>query len=51
MENIENKSGLDLTAVILTTVQVIKLQLLHSKIDMIYFAKPGLTQDLYIVQK
>jgi hypothetical protein len=37
----------------LTTVQVTKLPLWHeiSKTGMICFAKPGLTEDLYIVQK
>jgi hypothetical protein len=37
----------------LTTIQVTKLPLYHKmyKIDMICFAKPGLTEDLYIVQK
>jgi hypothetical protein len=42
-----------LAAVKLTTVQAAKLPLQHEirKISMIYFAKPGLTEDLYIVQK
>jgi hypothetical protein len=45
--------GLNLAAVKLTTVQVAKLPLQHkiSKIGMICFAKPGLTEDLYILQK
>jgi hypothetical protein len=40
-------------AVKLKTIQVTKLPLYHkiSKIGMICFAKPGLTEDLYIVQK
>jgi hypothetical protein len=42
-----------LAAVKLATVQVTKLPLWHKilKIDMICFAKPGPTEDLYIVQK
>jgi hypothetical protein len=40
-----------LAAVKLTTVQVTKLHLYHKirKIDMICFAKPVLTEDLYTV--
>jgi hypothetical protein len=48
--DIENIRGLNLAAVKLTTVQLTKLPLWH-KIDMIYFAKSGLTKDLCIVQK
>jgi hypothetical protein len=51
--DIENIKGLNLAAVKLTTIQVTKLPLQHkvSKIDMICYAKLGLTEDLYIVQK
>jgi hypothetical protein len=42
-----------LAAVKLTTDQVIKLPLWHKirKIYMIYFARPGLTEDLYVAQE
>jgi hypothetical protein len=42
-----------LAAVKLTTVQVTRLPLLHkiSKIDMICFAMPDLTEDLYVMYK
>jgi hypothetical protein len=42
-----------LVVVKLTTIQVTKLPLYHkiSKIDMICFAKPSLTDDLYILHK
>jgi hypothetical protein len=42
-----------LAVVNLTTVQVTKLPLWHEvgKIGMICFAKPVLTEDLYMVQK
>jgi hypothetical protein len=48
-----NIRGLYLAVVKLTTVQATKLPLWHkiSKINMICFAKLGLTQDLYTVQK
>jgi hypothetical protein len=49
----ENIRGLNLGAAKLTTVQVTKLLLYHkiSKTDKICFAKPGLTEDLYVVPK
>jgi hypothetical protein len=49
----ENRRSLNLAAVKLMAVQVPKLPLQHkiSKTDMIRFAKPGLTEDLCIVQK
>jgi hypothetical protein len=47
--DIENIKGLNFAAVKLTTVQVTKMPLWH--ICMICFAKPGLTEDLCIVQK
>jgi hypothetical protein len=52
-EESENVRGLNLAVVKLTTVQVTKLPLQHKirKIGMICFAKPVLTDDLYIVQK
>jgi hypothetical protein len=48
----ENIRGLNFAVVKLTTVQVTKLPLQHKicKIGMICFAKPVLTEDLYIVQ-
>jgi hypothetical protein len=51
--DIENIRGLNLAVVKLTTLQVTKLPLQHkiSKIGMIRFAKPGLTEDSYIVHK
>jgi hypothetical protein len=51
--DIENIRGLNLAVVKLTAVQVAKLPLQHEigKICMIYFAKPGLTEDLYIVHE
>jgi hypothetical protein len=51
--DIENTRGLNLAVVKLTTVQVTELPLKHkiSKTVMIYFAKPGLTEGLYIAQK
>jgi hypothetical protein len=47
----ENRGGLNLATVKLTTVQVTKLPLKHkvNKIGMICFAKPRLTEDLYIL--
>jgi hypothetical protein len=51
--DIENMTGLNLAVVKLITAQETKLPLWHkiSKIDMICFAKSGLTEDLYIVHK
>jgi hypothetical protein len=51
--DIENIRGLNLAVVKLTTVQVNKLPLWHKirKIGMICFAKPGLTENLYLEQK
>jgi hypothetical protein len=51
--DIENIRGSNSAAEKLTTIQVTKLLLHHktSKIDMICFAKPGLREDFYIVQK
>jgi hypothetical protein len=53
MVTIESTRDLNLAAAKRTTVQVTKLPLEHkiSKIDMICFAKPGLTENLYIVLK
>jgi hypothetical protein len=50
--SIENIRGLNLVMTKLTTVHVTKLPLWHkiSKISMIYFAKPILREDLYIVK-
>jgi hypothetical protein len=50
---IENIRGLNLAMFKLTTVQVTKLPLRHkiSTRIVICFAKPGLTEDLYIVHK
>jgi hypothetical protein len=47
----ENIKGLNLAAVKLTTVQVAKLPLYHSisNTGMICFAKPSLTEDLYVL--
>jgi hypothetical protein len=44
----ENTRGVNLAAVKPMTVQVTKLPLKHKtcKIDMIWFAKPGMTEDL-----
>jgi hypothetical protein len=49
----ENVRGLNLVLVKLTTVQVTKLPLYHKmcKIGMICFAKPVLSEYLYVVQK
>jgi hypothetical protein len=49
----QNISGLNLAVVKLTTVQVTKPPLWHkiSTRGMICFAKPGLTEDWYIMQK
>jgi hypothetical protein len=51
--DVENRRGLNLAAVKHTTVHVTKLPLYHklNKIGMICFAKPGLTKDLYVLQK
>jgi hypothetical protein len=51
--DIENIRGLNLAVVKLTTIQVTKLPLYHKmhKIGMTCFPKPGLTEDLYVVQK
>jgi hypothetical protein len=51
--DIENKRGLNLTTIKLKTVQVTKLPLKRKirKIGMICIAKPGLTENLYIVHK
>jgi hypothetical protein len=45
--------NINLVVVKLTTIQVAKLPLYHKmrKLGMICFAKPVLTEDLYIVQK
>jgi hypothetical protein len=50
---VENIRGLNFAVVKLTTVQLNRLPLYHkiSKTGMICFARPVLTQDLYIVQK
>jgi hypothetical protein len=49
----ENIRGLNLAVVKLTIVQVSKMPLYHkiSKIDIVCFAKLGLTEDLYIERK
>jgi hypothetical protein len=49
--DIENIRGLNLAVIKLMTVEVYKLPLVHkiSKRGMICFAKPGLTEDMYIV--
>jgi hypothetical protein len=49
----ENKRGLSFAVVNLTTVQVTRLPLKHklSKTGKVCFAKPLLTEDLYIVQR
>jgi hypothetical protein len=51
--NIDNISGLNLAEVKLTSVHVTKLPLYHKirKIGMICFAKPGLSEYLYIAHK
>jgi hypothetical protein len=51
--DIENISGLNLAVVKFTTVHMNKLLWWHKprKTCMICFAKPGLTDDLYIEQK
>jgi hypothetical protein len=51
--DIESIRGLNLAVVKLTTVQVTKLPLQHKirKIGMICYAKPGLTEDSYVVLK
>jgi hypothetical protein len=51
--DVENLRGLNLSVVKLSTVQVTKLPLQHQvcKIGTICFAKPILTEDLYVVQK
>jgi hypothetical protein len=48
----ENIGDLNFASIKLTTAKVTKLPFKHkiSKIDMIWFAKPGLTKDLHIVQ-
>jgi hypothetical protein len=49
----ENIRGFNLEVFKFTITEVTKLPLQHktSKISIISFAKPGLTQDLHIVQK
>jgi hypothetical protein len=51
--DLENIWGLNLAVVKLTTFEMTKLPMYHKiiKIGMICFAKPGLTEDLYIVKK